>query len=146
MAVCGKAISGKRILRTLLLTGAFNTLIAISLTYIGYGRGMSVNFIFSQSIGFSICACVMAGEYLFRPFSPVRNALMIAVAISVGAMGGSILGSMVTGIPLSFILRGEPIPLLQLLFLGLLFGSIIDDLVKSLFCPIFVIPAKAGIQ
>ena len=129
--VSGKAFSGKKILRTLLFTGGFNSLIAIFLTYIGYGRGMSVNFAFSQSIGFSICACVLAGEYLFYTLSPVRNALMIAVAISVGAMGGSILGSMVTGIPLSFILRGEPIPFLQLLFLGLLFGSIIDDLVIS---------------
>jgi sensor histidine kinase YesM len=131
MVVSGKAISGQKILRTLALTGGFNALIAIFLTYIGYGRGMSINFVFSQSIGFSICACVLAGEYWLHPSSPVRNMLIIVAAISTGAVTGSFLASMVTGIPLSFILQGEPIPLLQLLFMGLLFGSIITYFFSS---------------
>jgi sensor histidine kinase YesM len=131
MVVSGKAISGQKTLRTLVLTGGFNALIAIFLTYIGYGRGMSINFVFSQSIGFSICACVLAGEYWFHPSSPMRNMLIIVAAISTGAVAGSFLASMVTGIPLSFILQGEPIPLLQLLFMGLLFGSIITYFFSS---------------
>lgn len=125
MMTSGKAIDGKKILRSLALTAGFNTLIAIFLTYIGYGQGIFVNFTFSQSIGLSICACVLAGEYWFHTSSPVRNVLMTAAAISTGAVAGSFLASGATGIPLSFILRGEPISLFQLLFLGLLFGSII---------------------
>ncbi len=125
MITSEKAISRKRILRILAFTIGFNTLIAIFLTFIGYGRGLSVNFIFSQSIGLSICACVLAGEYLFHTSSPVRNALMISAAMSIGAVGGSFLASALTGIPLSLILQGEPIPFSQLLFMGLLFGSII---------------------
>ena len=125
MMTSPRAISGKRVLRILAITIGFNTLIAILLTFIGYGRGLSSNFIFSQSIGLAICACVLAGEYLLRTSSPVRNALMIAAAMSLGAVGGSYLASALTGIPLSWILRGESIPLFQLIFLGLLFGSII---------------------
>ena len=125
MVTSKEAIRGKKILRVLAITMIFNTLIAIFLTYIGYGRGMSINFVFSQSIGLSICACVLAGHYWFSPTSPVRNALLIGTAIGTGVMTGSLLASGLTGIPLSFILQGEPIPLSQLLFLGLLFGSII---------------------
>jgi len=118
-------------LRVLGLTFGFNTVIAVFLTYIEYGRGMSINFIFSQSIGFSICACVLAGHYLLQPRSPARNALLIAAAISLGALAGSFLASALTGIPLSLMLRGEPISLLQLLFLGLLFGSMITYFFSS---------------
>jgi sensor histidine kinase YesM len=126
-----RSISGKRVLRVLAMTIGFNTLIAIFLTFIGYGRGWAVNFVFSQFIGLSICACVVAGEYLFPASSPVRKVLMIVAAISMGAMGGSFLASALTGIPLSLILQKDQIPLFQLLFMGLLFGSIITYFFSS---------------
>ncbi len=125
MATSEKIGRWKRILRVLAITIGFNTLIALFLTSIGFGRGLLLNFIFSQSIGLSICACVMAGEYWFHTPSPVRNTLIAVAVIGIGAVAGSFLASALTGIPLSLILLGESIPLLQLLILGLLFGSII---------------------
>jgi sensor histidine kinase YesM len=125
MTESGKTIRGKNLLRILVLTGGFNTLIAIFLTGIGYGQGFIVNLVFSQCIGFWICTCVLAAAYWFHTSSPVRNTLFTAAAISIGAVAGSFLASALTGIPLSLILLGESIPLPQLLLLGLLFGSII---------------------
>jgi sensor histidine kinase YesM len=125
MVASAGAFSGRRILIVLAITFGFNTLIAVFLTSIGYGQGLTINFLFSQSIGLSICACVLAGEYLLPASSPVRKALLIAAAMGIGALGGSFLASALTGIPLSWILRGESMSLLQLLFLGLLFGTII---------------------
>jgi len=125
MAASGKTISGKKFLSVLAITLGLNTLIALFLTFIGYGQGLFINFIFSQSIGLTICACVLAGEHWFHTPSPVRNTLITATAIGTGAMAGSFAASALTGIPLSLILHGEPIPLFQLLILGLLFGSII---------------------
>jgi sensor histidine kinase YesM len=107
------------------ITIGFNTLIAIFLTFIGYGQGLFINFVFSQSIGLSICACVLAGEHWFHTLSPVRNTLIAVAAIGTGAVVGSFAASALVGVPLSLILWGESIPLYQLLFLGLLFGSII---------------------
>ncbi len=120
-----RAMSGKKILTVLAITMGFNTLIAVFLTFIGYGKGFFINFVFSQSLGLSICACVLAGEYWFHTPSPVRNTLNVAAAIGVGTIAGSFAGSAITGFPLSLILQGEAIPLLQLLILGLLFGAII---------------------
>ena len=128
-----KAISGRRFLKILALTGGFNTLIAISLTYIGYGGGMSVNFIVSQSIGFSICVCVVAVINWFPASSPVSNTLIIAAAVITGALGGSFLASRLIGVPLSTSLHGEWTLLSQLLFLSLLFGSIITYFFFSFF-------------
>jgi signal transduction histidine kinase len=125
MVTSERAISGKKILSVLAITMGFNTLIAVFLTFIGYGRGLSINFIFSQSIGLSICASVLAGEYWFHTPSPVRNTLIAAAAIGTGAVAGSFAASALTGMPLSLILQGEPIPLFQLIILGLLFGSTI---------------------
>ena len=132
MVTSERVVSGKKLLRVLAITMGFNTLIAIFLTFIGFGRGLSINFAFSQSIGLSICACVLAGEYWFHTPSPVRNTLMAAAAIGIGAAAGSFLASALTGIPLSLILLDESIPILQLLLLGLLFGSIITYFFHSL--------------
>lgn len=125
MVTSEKVISGKKILRVLAITMGFNTLIAIFLTLIGYGRGWFINFIFSQCLGFSICSCVLAGEHWFHTLSPVRNTLIAVAAIGIGAVVGSLAASALAGVPLSLILWGESIPLYQLLILGLLFGSII---------------------
>jgi sensor histidine kinase YesM len=125
MIATEKAIGGKKILRVLAITIGLNALIAIFLSLIGYGAGIRINFIFSQSIGLSICACVLAVEYLFPSLSPVRNVLKTAGAIGTGAVAGSLLASGLTGISLSLLLKGDSIPLLELLFLGLFFGSII---------------------
>jgi sensor histidine kinase YesM len=125
MVTSERPITGKRILRVLAITIGFNTLIAFFLTFIGYGRGLAVNFTFSQSLGLSICACVLVGESRIRASSPMRNALIIAAAIGTGGAAGSVLASALTGVPLSLIMEGEQIPLFQLLVLGFLFGAVI---------------------
>jgi len=120
-----KSMNRGKLLRVLAITMGFNTLIAIFLTLIGYGRGLFINLIFSQSLGLSICSCVLAGEHWFHTLSPVRNTLIAVAAIGIGAVVGSLAASALSGVPLSLILWGESIPLYQLLILGLLFGSII---------------------
>ncbi|NWF54988.1 MAG: sensor histidine kinase [Syntrophaceae bacterium] len=125
MMIFERAVSGKGIFKVLAITMGFNTLIAVFLTFIGYGKGWYINFVFSQSLGLSICGCVLAGKYWFHTHSPARNTLIVAAAIGIGTVAGSFLASALTGIPLSFILHGEQVPIFQLFFLGLLFGTII---------------------
>ncbi len=113
-------------LKALGLTAGFNTLIALFLTHISFGKGFPANFVISQFIGLSICICVLAGRFLFFGSSPARNLIVIGASISLGAVVGSFLGSRILGIPLFPTLQGESTPLFELLFLGLLFGTIIS--------------------
>jgi len=125
MVISGKKINWKKFLSALAVTAGLNTLIAIFLTYLGHGKGFFINFIFSQSIGLSICAWVLAGHAFFPALSPLSTLLVTGITMCVGTIAGSFLGSRLAGITLSAFLQGEPIPLAQLVVLGLLFGSII---------------------
>jgi sensor histidine kinase YesM len=119
-----KRMSGRKVLGILSVTVGFNALIAIFLTLVGYGAGLRINFVISQSMGLSICACILAVEHLFPSPSPLRNILKTAGAIGAGAVAGWLLASELTGIPLSFLPKRDSIPLLELIFLGLIFGSL----------------------
>jgi sensor histidine kinase YesM len=126
MVTSGGEIDLTKGLKALGLTAGFNTLIALFLTYIGFGKGFPANFVISQFIGLSICTCVLAGHLLFSSFSPARNLIIIGVSIILGAAVGSFLASNVLGISLFPAIRGESTLLFELLFLGLLFGTIIS--------------------
>ena len=115
----------KRVLTTLALTAVFNTIIALFVTRLGFGTGLFVNFIFSQTIGLCICSLILAGHYFVRGPSITGHVLMLLVAMPVGAALGTFIGAQLAGIPFSQILQGQPALFLQMLFIGVLFGTMI---------------------
>jgi sensor histidine kinase YesM len=115
----------KRFLSYLALTAVFNTVIALFLTHLGFGRGLGINFIFSQSIGLCMCAFILAGHYFVKRPSIARHALLLLIAMPAGAAAGAFFGAQIAGIPFSEILRGRPAYFIQMLFIGILFGTMI---------------------
>jgi len=115
----------KGLARTLLLTILFNTVIALFITYLGFGAGFLINFILSQSIGLCICSAVMAVHLFMRNPSPAVHAIVVLGTMIIGAAAGAFLGSLIAGIPLTVILRGRGTLLFQMLLMGVLFGTAI---------------------
>ncbi len=111
--------------KTMGYTVLINTFIAVFLTLIGFSNGQFRDiFLFSQCIGLSICT----GTLIVAHFSIISNPLIQTLAyfggILTGSLGGTLLGSILTGIsPLSFFQEYKILG--QALFLGLVFGSII---------------------
>ena len=50
------------VIKVLLLTFVFDTLIALFLTAMGFSEGFWITFIIAQSIGLSCCTCVMTSS------------------------------------------------------------------------------------
>ena len=118
------AIDRKRFIKSLLITALFNTVIAIFLTHLQFGGGFAVNFIFSQCIGISICSSILVGHLFFKNPSALQHFFMILITMTLGTVAGSLLGAFIAGLPIGFA-AGESVRLLQLLGIGILFGSII---------------------
>ena len=116
---------GKKILVSLALTAVFNTIIAIFLTQLGFGDGFATNFIFSQAIGLCMCSFIMIGHVLLRDPSFTGHVILFLVAIPMGAMVGALIGASIAGFSFLELLRGEPALLIQILFIGILFGTMI---------------------
>ncbi|MGE5842041.1 MAG: histidine kinase, partial [Deltaproteobacteria bacterium] len=115
----------KSILFSLSLTAVFNTIIALFLTHLGFGGGLFLNFIFSQSIGLCMCFFVLAGHYWVRRPSFAGHALLLLGTMPAGAAAGAFLGAQIAGLPFSEILKGRPAFFIQMLFIGMLFGTVI---------------------
>jgi hypothetical protein len=115
----------KRVVTTLALTGVFNTIIALFVTQLGFGTGLLVNFIFSQTIGLCMCSLILAGHHFLRRPSVPGHALVLLVSMPMGAVLGAVLGAPIAGIPLSEIVQGRPALLLQMLIIGIVFGTMI---------------------
>lgn len=115
----------KRIFTCLALTGVFNTIIALFLTFVGFGRGLLINFIFSQSIGLCMCSFILAGHYVVRRPSITSYAILLLVSVPAGAAVGTLIGTRIAGFSFSEILQGEPALFTRMLFLGILFGTMI---------------------
>jgi hypothetical protein len=114
-----------RVVKTLLLTMIFNTVIAVFLTLVGFKPGFLPNFIFSQAIGLGICSCILAGHYFFRNLSPVGHILMVLAAMILGTAAGAALGALAAVAAGDGALRERPGLFIQMLILGILFGTII---------------------
>ena len=123
MKITSDHLTKRSVIRSLFYTFIFNTLIAAFLTGIKFGDGFLVNFIFSQCIGLSICSCVLSALRLFKNARPFLKVMWIAVALIIGTIIGSYLGSVVSGASSNSLF--EDPNLLQLLFLGVMFGVII---------------------
>jgi len=115
----------KRFLTSLALTAVFNTIIALFLTHLGFGGGLGINFVFSQSIGLCMCSFILAGHYFVRRPSIPGHAILLLIAMPAGAVAGAFIGALIAGIPFSEILRGRPAFFIQMLFIGILFGTMI---------------------
>ncbi len=113
----------KSVIKFLFYTCIFNTLIAVFLTGIKFGDGFLINFIFSQCIGLSICSCVLIAHRFFENTRPFFKAIWVAAALIGGTIVGSYLGSAVSGLSSTSLF--EKHSLLQILFLGVMFGVII---------------------
>ena len=122
-------ITPRMVAKVLFCTFIFNTLIAVFLTAIKFGKGFPINFIISQSIGLSICTCVMLAHRFFDQAAPLLRAVLVAVALVVGTICGSYMGSFISGLNPSALF--EKHSLIQLLFLGVMFGSIITYFFSS---------------
>jgi sensor histidine kinase YesM len=115
----------KRFLASLALTAVFNTIIALFLTYLGFGGGLGINFVFSQSIGLCMCSFILTGHYFVRRLSIPGHAILLLITMPAGAGAGAFIGAVIAGIPFSEILRGRPAFFIQMLFIGILFGTMI---------------------
>ena len=113
----------------LVYTFVFDTIIAAFLTAINFGQGFPINFIISQCIGLSICTCVTIAHLFFKHGGPFFRAFLVAVALIIGSIGGSYLGSVAAG--LSPAMLFEKHSLVQLLALGVVFGSMITYFFSS---------------
>ncbi len=122
-------ITKKSVIKFLFYTFIFNTLIAIFLTAIKFGGGFLINFIISQCIGLSICTCVMIAHCFFDKASPILKATLVAAALIIGTTCGSYIGSVASGLSSSALFERHS--LLQLLLLGVMFGSIITYFFSS---------------
>lgn len=115
----------KRVFATLALTGVFNTIIALFLTYLGYGGGLGINFVFSQAIGLCMCSLILAGHYVVRNPSIAGHAILLLVTMPAGAAAGTLIGAWISGFPLSDVLGAGAMPFVQILLIGILFGTVI---------------------
>ena len=114
------AINRKMVIKTLLYTAVFNTIIAIFLTVIKFGGGPVDNFIVSQCIGISICLCLLTTHYFVKSARPLAH----IVGLTIGSVIGTLLGSVAVGMNPSTFFREYSF--FQIILVGILFGSIIS--------------------
>ena len=124
-----ECITPKSVLRSLFITFIFDTIIAIFLSAIQFGEGFIFNFIFSQCIGLSICSCVLIALHGFQKARPIFQTIMVGAAMLIGTLIGSFWGTLVSGLSTSDVFERHG--LIQLLFLGVMFGSIITYIFSS---------------
>ncbi len=117
-------IDRKRVLKSFFYTAFFNTVIAIFLTFLGFGGGFVDTFIITQCIGMSICSCVMIVHFLFKSAKPFIQVAAIFIAMIIGSASGALLGTVVAGIGPSIFFQKYSV--FQIIILGILFGSMIS--------------------
>ncbi len=113
-----------RLGRTLLYTAAFNTIIALLLVMVGFGRPFIHTLLYSQCIGLTICMCVVWSLYAVRNRGVAARSIAVVAALVLGAIAGTALGATFIQLP------GDPIHtksmyLWQILGISILFGMII---------------------
>jgi sensor histidine kinase YesM len=118
-------LNTKRIIACLALTAVFDTVISLFLTSLGFGGGLFHNFILSQSIGLCMCSFILAGHRFVRGPSVPGHMLMLLIAMPTGAAAGALIGTLIAGYSLAEVFRGRPAMFIQMLFVGILFGTII---------------------
>jgi len=118
-----EGITQKSVITSLLYTLLFNTIIAVFLTVIQFGKGFIINLIISQCIGLSICSCVLLSHHFFQPNRPAVQAILVAAALFIGTIVGSLIGSVAAGLNPSILFEINGM-FTKILLLGVVFGSI----------------------
>ena len=113
-----------RLGRTLLYTAAFNTIIAVLLVVVGFGRPFLHTLLYSQCIGLTICMCVVLSLYAVRDRSAVLRGIAVLAAIAFGAVGGMAIAAVFIRIPGDALVTNSMF-LWQVLGISILFGMII---------------------
>jgi sensor histidine kinase YesM len=118
-------MSLKKFLRILFLTVMSCTLIALFLTSVKFGGTTFLsNFIVTQCLGIAIFLCVFIVRHILKPANPIVHFIAIVIAITIGSIGGSVLGFVVIGEkPSRFV--SEYAYFIHIVLFGILFGSII---------------------
>ena len=119
------ALKRKRVLLTFFYTLLFNTVIALFLTALDFGGTFPENLLFSQSIGLSICACVLGAHHLARSAGAALRWTAVIGGIVLGSMAGPFLGALLSGMDPLSIQQKSYYHLFQAVIIGLMFGSII---------------------
>ena len=122
-------INQKHVLRSFSYTAVFNTAIAIFLTFLKFGGGFVDNFIMSQCIGMSICACILLVHFLFKSAKPFILMAAVFIAMIIGSVIGTLLGTLASGIGTSIFFQKHS--LFQMIILGIVFGAIISYFIIS---------------
>lgn len=113
-------------LKALAYTALFNTLIAVFLTVLRFGNSLFwTNFTFSQSIGLSICTCLLLSHKLIRPARPLLQFFLHVGGMLMGSVIGIFLGTMLSGLDPNIYFERYGL-FIQMIFFGLMFGSIIS--------------------
>ena len=116
----------KHIFGSLALTAVFNSLIAVFLTILRFRDVQFItNFVFSQCIGLSICTCMLVVFHLLKPVRPVAQLFGFIGGMTIGSVVGILLGTVFSGINPAFYFKEFGF-FIQLVFFGLMFGSIIS--------------------
>jgi sensor histidine kinase YesM len=124
-----EGITFRSALKTLFFTFVFDTIIAIFLYAIKFTDEFIIVFIISQCIGLSCCSCVLLIHNFIQKAKPVFQAILVGMALVAGTMIGSYSGLAISGLSSSELF--EEHGLFQLLFLGILFGTIITYIFSS---------------
>jgi len=74
----------------LIAVGAFNTVIALLLSLVGYGGGFGENLAFSQCIGLTILALIHLGWRQFWPGAKPPTGPLAASGTMIGSNGGDV--------------------------------------------------------
>jgi signal transduction histidine kinase len=113
----------KGVATPLLLTAVFNTVIALFLTHLGFGRSLEANFIVSQAIGLCMCVFVLAGFHAWKGSSGAGTAAVVFGCIACGAGTVAFFGAQLSGLALRDMFRGDPSLYVQMLAIGVVFGT-----------------------
>jgi len=115
----------KMMVKELVITMLFNTLIAFFLTGVGFGYGLRVNFIFSQTIGILTSLAIRGAFRCTRQLAIPIQLAAVFLAMVIGVAAGIGLGSLALGrLPHSMAASDWAIMAKMLLF-GLLFASMV---------------------
>lgn len=117
-------VTCKKTIHVFLYTLAFDTIIAVLLTVIGFGNGFLVNFTMSQCIGLSNCALIMLGLYVMRPEKQIPLVGLVLGALFIGSATGMLIGAGILGI--QGILFQKTGLIIKILFISVLFGAVIS--------------------
>ncbi|HET7319707.1 MAG TPA: histidine kinase [Nitrospirota bacterium] len=120
-------LTPRGILLSLAVNAVVNTVIAVILTAIGFGRGFAVNLIFSQCIGNSIYLANLAAIPVYRRAKslPAQIAIIVLSIIS-GAVIGVVIGAAANGMGPGVFLREQSTLFGQVVLLALLFGFVVS--------------------